>query len=145
MEMSTNKCECLIKQFSNERYSRDRLKLVELSLQRQIIFERDGVPCPSIRQCGGHVIRLMDNEVAYMVMDFVQEKTEGPNVATGRCVNTYDTDDSLRCEWEKWYINLKKLFSQILWMLSNFPFKCALFLVESCGNINKYLFNVVQY
>lgn len=69
-KVSTDKCELLVKQFSNKRFSRDKLKLVESALQRQIILEKNGVPCPSIWQCGGHAICLLDSEIAYMVMDF---------------------------------------------------------------------------
>lgn len=33
-KISTGKCEYLVKQFSNKRYSRDKLNLIELALQR---------------------------------------------------------------------------------------------------------------
>ena len=81
-KVSTDKCDLLVKQFSNKRFSRDKLKLVEFALQRQIILEKNGVPCPSIWQCGGHSIRLLDNETAYMVMDFRLGKVENPNTIT---------------------------------------------------------------
>lgn len=81
-KVSTDKSELLVKQFSNKRFSRDKLKLVESALQRQIILEKNGVPCPSIWQCGGHAIRLLDNETAYMVMDFRLGKVENPNTIT---------------------------------------------------------------
>lgn len=81
-KVSTDKCELLVKKFSNKRYSRDKLKLVESALQRQIILEKSGVPCPSIFPCGGHAIRLLDNETAYMVMDFRLGKVENPDTIT---------------------------------------------------------------
>jgi homoserine kinase type II len=81
-EVSTDKCELLVKQFSNKRCSRDKLKLVESALQRQIILEKNGVPCPYIWQCGDRAIRLLDNETAYMVMDFRSGKVESPNTIT---------------------------------------------------------------
>ena len=81
-KVSTDKGELLVKQFSNKRFSRDKLKQVESALQRQIILEKNGVPAPSIWQCGGHAIRLLDNETAYMVMDFRLGKVENPNTIT---------------------------------------------------------------
>ncbi|MDR7815083.1 phosphotransferase [Lacrimispora sp.] len=81
-KVSTDKCELLVKQFSNRRYSGDKLKLVESALQRQIILEKNGVPCPSVRLCGGHAIRLLNNETAYMVMEFHRGKVENPNTVT---------------------------------------------------------------
>ncbi len=81
-KVSTDKCELLVKQFSNRRYSGDKLKLVESALQRQIILEKNGVPCPPVRLCGGHAIRLLNNETAYMVMEFRRGKVENPNTVT---------------------------------------------------------------
>ncbi|WP_202708913.1 phosphotransferase [Sporosalibacterium faouarense] len=81
-KVSTDKGEVLVKQFSNKRFSRDKLKLIESALQRQIILEKNGVPCPSIWQYGGNAIRLLDNETAYMVMDFHLGKVENPSTIT---------------------------------------------------------------
>ncbi|WP_105616412.1 phosphotransferase [Vallitalea okinawensis] len=81
-KVSTEKCDLLVKQFSNKRFSRDKLKLVESALQRQIILKKNGIPCPAIWQYGGHAIRLLDNETAYMVMDFDSGKVESPNTIT---------------------------------------------------------------
>jgi homoserine kinase type II len=81
-KVSTDNCELLIKQFSNERCSVDKLRLIESALQRQIILEKRGVPCPLIRQCEGHAIRFFDNDTAYMVMDFCPGKIESPNTIT---------------------------------------------------------------
>ncbi len=81
-KVSTDLGELLVKQFSNKRCSREKLKLVESALQRQIILEKNGVLCPSIWQCGGHAIRLMDDETAYMVMDFRPGKVESSGTIT---------------------------------------------------------------
>ncbi len=81
-KVSTDRHELLVKQFSTKRYSRDKLRLVEAALQRQIILEKNGVPCPSIWQYGDHAIRLLDDETAYMVMDFRSGRAEGPDTIT---------------------------------------------------------------
>jgi homoserine kinase type II len=81
-KVSTNKNDLLVKQFSDKRFSREKLKLVESALQRQIYLEQNGVVCPAIRQCGGKAIRLLDNETAYMIMDFRMGKVENPNTIT---------------------------------------------------------------
>ena len=81
-KVSTDTGELLIKQFSYKRYRKDHLKFIEAALQRQIALEGSGVPCPRIRQCEGQAIRLMNDETAYMVMEFCQGKTEGPDTIT---------------------------------------------------------------
>jgi homoserine kinase type II len=81
-KVSTDKGELLIKQFSNKRFDRDKLGFIETALQRQIILEKNGVPCPSIRQYEGRAIRLLDNETAYMVMDFCPGKEESSDTIT---------------------------------------------------------------
>lgn len=81
-KVSTDKRNFLMKQFSKKRHNSDKLQQVEFALQRQIILEKEGVPCPAIRQCEGHAIRLLDNEVAYMVMDFCSGKIESPSTIT---------------------------------------------------------------
>jgi homoserine kinase type II len=81
-KVSTDQYELLVKQYSNKRFSRDKLKEIESALQRQIILEKNGIQCPSIWQCDGNAIRLLDNETAYMVMDFCLGKVENPNTIT---------------------------------------------------------------
>lgn len=81
-KVSTDQGDLLVKQFSNERCGRDKLKLIESALQRQIVLEKMGVPCPRIRRCGGRAIRLLDDETAYMVMDFRPGRSESPNTVT---------------------------------------------------------------
>ncbi len=81
-KVSTDKGELLIKQFSNERFSRVKLDFIESALQRQIVLEKKGVPCPFIWQCGGRAIRYLDDETAYMVMEFCSGKVEGPDTIT---------------------------------------------------------------
>ena len=81
-KVSTAECELLVKQYSNKRFSRKQLKLIEAALQRQIIIEKAGVPCPAIRQCRDRAIRLVDNETAYLVMDFCLGKAENSDTIT---------------------------------------------------------------
>lgn len=81
-KISTDEGELLVKQFSNERCSREKLELIESALQRQIIVEKEGVPCPAIRQYKGRAIRLMEDGTAYMVMDFCPGRAEGPDTIT---------------------------------------------------------------
>ncbi len=81
-KVSTGEGELLVKQFSSRRCSREKLKRIESALQRQILLEKDGVPCPAIRTCGGNAIRLLDDETAYMVMNFCPGKVECPDTIT---------------------------------------------------------------
>jgi homoserine kinase type II len=81
-KVSTDGSELLVKQFSSKRCSIDKLTLIESALQRQIVLEQCGVPCPAILKCQGRAIRLMDHETAYMVMDFHSGRIESPDTIT---------------------------------------------------------------
>lgn len=81
-KITTERGELLVKKYSNKRFNRYQLKLIEYALQRQSIIEDNGVPCPFILQCGGRTIRLLDNEIAYMVMEFCSGKLENPDTIT---------------------------------------------------------------
>jgi len=81
-KISTEKGELLVKQYSTKRFRRERIELIESSLQRQIILEKNSVPCPFLWQCGDRIIRWLDYKTAYMVMDFRLGKTESPDTIT---------------------------------------------------------------
>ncbi len=80
--VSTDKGEILVKKYSNERFSNKQLKKVESALQRHVILEKNNVPCPFIWQYEGCAIRLLNDETAYMVMDFHTGKTENADTIT---------------------------------------------------------------
>ncbi|QDR79563.1 phosphotransferase [Sporomusa termitida] len=69
-KVSTDKGELLIKQYSTKRFDRKNLKLIESRLQRQIFLQKKGFSCPLIWQSGGQVIRWLNEETVYMVMEF---------------------------------------------------------------------------
>jgi homoserine kinase type II len=81
-KVSTEKGELLVKQYSTKRFRREQIERIESALQRQIILEKNGVPCPFLWQCVGRVIRWLDDKTAYMVMDFRSGKTENPDTIT---------------------------------------------------------------
>ena len=81
-KVSTENGELLVKQYSNKRFSSRQLKEIEIALQRQIILEKNSVPCPFLWQCGEQVIRWLDDKTAYMVMDFHAGKTENSDTIT---------------------------------------------------------------
>lgn len=83
-KISTAQGELLVKQFNSKRCGRDKLQLIECALKRQIILEKNGVPCPFIYQFKDSAIRLLDHETAYMVMSFHEGKSEGPDTITGK-------------------------------------------------------------
>ncbi len=83
-KITAGKHHVLVKQFSNKRYSREKIELIEAAMQRQIILEKKGVPCPYIWKCGENAIRWLDNETSYMVMDFLPGKIESPATITLR-------------------------------------------------------------
>jgi homoserine kinase type II len=81
-KVSTEKGELLVKQYSTKRFRREQIERIESALQRQVILEKNGVPCPFIWQYRDRVIRWLDDKTAYMVMDFRSGKTEKANTIT---------------------------------------------------------------
>lgn len=81
-KITTEQGELLVKQYSMKRFNRDRMDRIEAALQRQMILEQHGVPCPLIWPCGGRAIRWLNDQTAYMVMDFYPGKTEKPDTIT---------------------------------------------------------------
>lgn len=81
-KVSTEKGELLVKQYSTKRFRREQVERIESALQRQIILEKKGVPCPFLWQYGDRVIHWVDDKTAYMVMDFCSGKTEKANTIT---------------------------------------------------------------
>lgn len=78
-KVSSEKGELLVKQYSNKRFSKEKLKSIEQALKRQVLLNDNGIPSPYIWQCEGHIIQYLDNEIAYMVMEFCQGAIEKPN------------------------------------------------------------------
>lgn len=74
--INSNYGELFVKQFSNTRYVKKRLKLVEEALQCQIIIRENGVPCPMIVKCNDNAIRSLDDETNYMVMEVCPGETK---------------------------------------------------------------------
>lgn len=62
--------EWLVKQFSRKRFSQKQLNWIEESMQRQIIAQREGVPCPRVLSFRGKVLRTLADGTTYMVMEF---------------------------------------------------------------------------
>ena len=74
--VSTNEGELFVKQYSPERFNHAQLEKMEESLQRQAAIEHEDVPGPRLWCVNGRVIRRLDAETAYMVMDFYPGQTE---------------------------------------------------------------------
>lgn len=72
----------LVKQFSRERFTPEKLEATEAALQRHIRLEQDGFPCPRILTCDNRAIRLLEDGTAYMVMAFLPGSAEGPGSIT---------------------------------------------------------------
>ena len=60
----------LVKQYSRKRFSQKQLDWIEESLQRQIIAQREGVPCPRVLSFQDKVLRTLVDGTTYMVMEF---------------------------------------------------------------------------
>ena len=89
--VSTDQGELLVKQYSTKRFRRESIELIESRLQRQIILEKNGVPCPFLWQCKNRVIRWLNDKTAYMVMDFRPGRTETPDtisITQMRCLGS---------------------------------------------------------
>ena len=60
----------LVKQYSRKRFSQKQLDWIEESMQRQIIAQREGVPCPRVLSSRGKILRTLADGTTYMVMEF---------------------------------------------------------------------------
>lgn len=69
-KIHTNKGKFLIKKFSCKRYNAEKLKAVEEALQRQVFIEKAGVPCPLIRMHKSKIVQILNDDTAYMVMEY---------------------------------------------------------------------------
>ncbi len=81
-KISTEKGELLLKQYSAERFRGEQIERIESALRRQVILEKNGVPCPFLWQREGRIIRWLDDKTAYMVMDFCTGRTESAGTVT---------------------------------------------------------------
>ncbi len=88
---STNKGTLLIKRYSNQRFTQDKIRQIDAALQRQRILEENGVPCPHILPCGNHVIRMLDSETSYMVMTFCPGTIESCDTVTEEQIRSLGT------------------------------------------------------
>ena len=79
---STDQGDLLVKQYSTRRFRREQIERIESALERQIILEKEGVPCPMIWKNDGHILRWLDDETVYMVMAFHAGKTENAETIT---------------------------------------------------------------
>ena len=102
-KVSTDIGDLLVKKYSTKRFSKRSLDLIEAALQRQIILEKNGVLCPFIWQCGGHVMRVLDEDIFFMVMDFCPGKLETPETVTTSQMRSLGNACAL----------MKKAFSQL--------------------------------
>lgn len=80
--ISTDQGELLVKQYSMERFNFERIEKIEAALQRQRILEQNGVNCPFLWQTKGRVIQWLDEQTAYMVMNFCAGHTENHKTIT---------------------------------------------------------------
>lgn len=69
-KVQTNKGLLLVKQFDPKRYPKEKLRKVEHALQWQLSIYNQGVKCPLIYTWNGQVIRMLQDNIAYMVMEF---------------------------------------------------------------------------
>jgi len=66
----TDRGTLLIKQYSHKRFSLAGIDQIEAALFRQMKLAEDGLPCPRIFTIDGHPIRRLNDDIAYMVMEF---------------------------------------------------------------------------
>lgn len=62
--------EILVKQYSLERFDKEKLDLIESRLKLQVMLKKIGFDCPLLWQHGKQIIRWADKETPYIVMEF---------------------------------------------------------------------------
>ncbi len=81
-KIRTEQGKLLVKQYSTKRFGKEKMARIECALQRQLVLEKSGILSPHLWQHGGRVIRRLDAETVYMVMNFCPGKTETPGTIT---------------------------------------------------------------
>lgn len=74
--------DLLIKQYSPERFRPHQLAAIEKALQRQDAVREAGIPTPRILPCEGRLMRHLDEQNAYVVMEFSPGRNEQPETIT---------------------------------------------------------------
>jgi len=74
--------DLLIKQYSPKRFPPHKLVAIEKALQMQDLLRRDGIPSPQIFPRDGQMLRWLDEENAYVVMEYSQGWNERPESIT---------------------------------------------------------------
>lgn len=72
----------LIKQFSRERFQPSQLDQIGAALQRQMILEEKGIPCPHILPYRQRPLRILEDGTVYMVMRFCPGRMENRDTIT---------------------------------------------------------------
>lgn len=74
--VTTDSGEFLVKRFSMQRFSMEKIQRIEAALKRQAAVHAAGVRCPRILLHENRVIRILDENTAYMVMEFCAGRVE---------------------------------------------------------------------
>lgn len=69
-QVNSGQATYLIKEFSLKRYNDRKILELEEALQRQMIIEKCGVPCPHIIPYECNALRTLEDHTVYMVMSF---------------------------------------------------------------------------
>lgn len=74
----------LVKRYSHERFSKDKLNGISLALKRQMLLESKGIVCPHILPYRGEPLRFMDENTTYMVMTHCAGEIGDPQTVTAQ-------------------------------------------------------------
>lgn len=78
----SNDTAWLVKQFSLKRFQKEKIIQINDALHRQVLLEKYGIPCPHIFLFQNQPIRMLEEEIFYMVMRFCPGKIENHNTIT---------------------------------------------------------------
>lgn len=82
--ITTDKGDFLIKQFSNQRYTSEKISMVERALQRQMILNYKDVKCPFIYTHNNRIIQTPKPNIWYMLMEFCNGHLESPDTINNK-------------------------------------------------------------
>jgi homoserine kinase type II len=80
----TDRGDFLIKQFSNQRYTSEKISIVEKALQRQKILYYKGIKCPFIYSYSNKIIQSPKPNIWYMLMEFCNGHLESADTISNK-------------------------------------------------------------
>ncbi len=108
-KIETDIGDYLVKEFSRKRFNSEKLEILEYAMERQKRLSENGVNCPFPYEYNNKIIRLLEDDTAYMLMDFCEGELRDSKTITIKQMESLGENCGLmHSEFSKLYItNIK--------------------------------------